>query len=189
MTKCFLSVFFSSLSFQCWNSPSPRYFKGEWLMVCLEFIMMYHVIISSSSQWFIRALLEWENRVVKGTSQSADLGPEVCCWFPGGRPSSGLFCFSCQESWDGWKSAVFPGTGHHVSCLTVSTSLCFGQIYLGRFCVADQQLFPGSLAPPCLWATSTLVPGPCHIWCVICPRPPSDALSSPSLNSWRRFEF
>lgn len=75
-------------------------------------------------------------------------GTWTACWcLSGGRHSSALFCFSCQESWAGWKLAVFPGTCHHVSYLTGSlTCQLFRQIYLGRFPVA-LQISSSLLAP------------------------------------------
>lgn len=114
-----------------------------------------------------------------------------CCCLPDGRHSPGLFCFSCQDSWDGWRSAVFPGAFLLLLLLfnRLLSSSSSGLISLGIFCLAGQQLFPGSLAPSCLWATSTLVPGPCPTWWVFCPRPPPHAVSSPSRKSWRRFYF
>lgn len=193
-------LYFFSLSFQCWNSPFPHYFKGKWLMVL---IMIYNFVISTCAHhhdsWCIIITSPVSDREVRDEMPAM---LQAACWcrywtsvcVSDGRHSSGLFCFSCQQSWDGWKWAVSPGTFRHVYYFltgSLSTSLHFGQIYLGRFhlCVADLQRFPASLAPSCLWATSMLVPGPCHVWCVTCSYPPLHAVSSPNTNSWRRCYF
>lgn len=101
--------------------------------------------------------------------------PNVRFALPGGRPSSGLSCSSCRESWDGWKSAVFPGTCTIQRALSMHLQTdVSGQ---RSHCVADQQLFPGSLAHSCLWATFMLVPGPYHAWCVMETDPPLHVVS------------
>lgn len=114
----------------------------------------------------------WMKQMIKNATNAPSTlsirwGMLVC--FSDGRHSLGLFCFSCQESWDGWKLTAFLGTFHHVYFLTGSLYIfilwtdLFGKI---SRCLADLQLFPGSLAPSCLWATYMQVPGPCLIWCV-----------------------
>lgn len=71
----------------------------------------------------------------------------------------------------------------YIYCLTGSLSTdLFGKIWP---CVADQQLFHGSLAPSCLRATFMLVPGPCHVWCVIYtdPGPTAQTMSFPHFDA------